>query len=250
MALKTQMGEENKVQDLYFVGSPNVLKVCIALEEMELPHRLVPVDISRGDHLDPALIGGGVTGKLPVLVDNDPADGSEPTTLIESGAILAYLGEKTGKFMPGDGRDRWQVMQWLFWQMGGIGPIGGQLWHFRVFAPRIAPDFDNSYALNRYDHMFGQLWTVMNKRLEGREFLCGPYSVADMACFPWIAYLEPSEGVAAYPNVQRWRDTIGARPAVRRAYDKAFAVETGYEKNDKGVSIYPWEKLLQNVITT
>ena len=235
--------------DFYFVPSPNVYKISIALEEMELPHRLISVDLSRGEHHDPAKIGGGATGKLPVIVDHDPADRGDPVTVFESGAILQYLAEKAGRFLPADLRGRLDVMQWLFWQMGGIGPIGGQLWHFRTFAPRIAPDFDNSYALSRYDHMFSQLWAAMDKRLEQREFLCTDYSVADMACFPWIAYLEPSEGIGEYPNILRWRDSISARPAVREAYAKAGALDTGYERNEKGVPLFPWEGLLKNVIT-
>lgn len=235
--------------DFYFVPSPNVYKVFIALEEMGVTYQPVSVDLSRGEHHDPAKIGGGVTGKLPVIVDHQPADGGEPVTVVESGAILQYLGEKTGQFLPADFRGRLDVMQWLFWQMGGLGPIGGQLWHFRTFAPIIAPDFDNSYALSRYDHMFGQLWKTMDSRLQDREFLCGGYSVADMACFPWIAYMEPSEGIGAYPNILRWRDAISARPAVRDAYAKAETIDMGYERNEKGIPLFPWEGLLKNVIT-
>jgi GST-like protein len=139
-------------------------------------------------------------------------------------------------------------MQWLFWQMGGIGPIGGQLWHFRMFAPRIAPDFDNSYARNRYDHMFAALWETMDQRLETERFLAGEYSIADMACFPWIAYLEPERGIAAYPNVLRWRDEIAGRSAVRAAYEKVAAVDAGYERAENGAVLFPWEGLLANVI--
>lgn len=236
--------------DLFFATSPNVYKVSIALEEMGLPHRLCPIDLSKGEHRDPARIGGAATGKLPVIVDHAPADGGAPLTIVESGAILQYLGEKTGRFIGGeDVRRRLDVRQWLFWQMGGIGPIGGQLWHFRMFAPRIAPDFDNSYSLQRYGRMFDALWQVMDRRLEGRGFLCDDYSVADMACFPWVAYLEPPEGIAAYPNVLAWRDRIAARPAVRAAYAKGGAVDTGYERAENGASLFPWEGLMANVIT-
>lgn len=235
--------------NLYFVASPNVFKICIGLEEMAMPYRLIATDISQGHHLNPANIGGGLTGKLPVIVDDEPHDGGEPLTVFESGAILQYLAEKSGRFLPPELRPRLEVMQWLFWQMGGIGPIGGQLWHFRTFSPRIAPATDNSYSLNRYDHMFARLWSTMNTRLADREFLCGDYSIADMACFPWIKYMEPSEGIDAFPHIRRWRDAIAARPAVQQAYAKIVALEVGYEKNEKGVPLFPWEGLLRNVIT-
>lgn len=234
--------------DLFFVTSPNVTKITIALEEMGLDYRLKPTDLSKGDHLDPANVGGAINGKLPVIVDDAPADGGPPVTLFESGAILQYLAEKAGAFLPAEDRARREVMQWLFWQMGGIGPIGGQLWHFRMFAPRIAPDFDNSYALSRYDRMFGALWTTMNRRLEDRPFLAGEYSIADIACFPWIAYLEPSDGIAAYPNVLRWRDAIAARPAVRAAYARAASADVGYERAENGAALFPWEGLMEHVI--
>lgn len=236
--------------ELFFATSPNVYKVLIALEEMELPHRLVSVDLSRGAHHDPANLGGGVTGKVPVILDHQSADGSGAYTVFESGAILQYLAEKSGRFLPTSARERLEVMQWLFWQVGGIGPIGGQLWHFRMFAPRIAPEFDNSYARSRYETMFGSLWRVMNTRLAKSEFLAGDYSIADMAAFPWVAYLEPNGGVAAYPHVLRWRDTLAARPAVRAAYAAGENIDTDYERNEKGVSLFPWEGLLQHVIST
>lgn len=235
--------------DLFFVTSPNVYKISVALEELELEHRLIPVDLSKGDHHDPAKIGGGVTGKVPVIVDHAPADGGPPRTVFESGAILTYLAEKTGRLIGNDERSRLDVLQWLNWQVGGIGPMGGQLWHFRVFAPRVAPDFDNSYAQQRYDRMFSALWQVMNRRLGEVPFLAGDYSIADIACFPWIAYLEPSEGIATYPNILRWRDAIAERPAVRRAYSAGSSLDTGYERAENGVSLFPWEGLLENVIT-
>lgn len=235
--------------DLFFVTSPNVYKISIALEEMALAHRLIPVDLSKGEHHDPARIGGAVTGKVPVIVDHAPADGGAPRTVFESGAILTYLADKSRQFIGSDEATRLEVLQWLYWQVGGIGPIGGQLWHFRVFAPRIAPDFDNSYALQRYERMFGALWQVMDRRLAEQPFLAGDYSIADMACFPWIAYLEPPEGIAAYPNIMRWRDAIAERPAVRAAYGKGAALDTGYERSENGVSLFPWEGLIENVIT-
>jgi len=236
--------------DLFFVTSPNVYKICIALEEMGLAYTLRPVDLSKGEHLVPENIGGALNGRLPVIRDLAPADGGAPVTLFESGAILEYLGDKTGRFLPSGLRERMEVLQWLYWQVGGIGPIGGQVWHFFAFAPKIAPDFDNSYATNRYYHMFSSLWSVMNRRLEDRAYLGGDYSIADMACFPWISYVEPREGIDVYPNVRRWRDAIAARPAVRAAYERAQALDTGYDRNDKGASLFPWEGLLEHVIVT
>lgn len=235
--------------ELFFVTSPNVYKVAIALEEMELPYTLTPIDLSKGDHLDPSKVAGALTRKLPVIRDSTPADG-DPITIFESGAILQYLAERSSRYLPTESRARLEALQWLFWQVGGIGPIGGQVWHFMTFAPRIAPDFDNSYAMSRYFHMYSSLWQVMDGRLADRPFLAGDYSIADMACFPWISYVEPREGIDEYPNVRRWRDAISTRPAVRRAYERGAALDTGYERNEKGVSLFPWEGLLENVIET
>ena len=235
--------------DLYFATSPNVYKVCIALEEMALDYRLVPVDLSQGAHLDPAKLGGAMTGKVPVIVDHAPADGGAPVTVVESGAILQYLAEKTGQFIGTTPRGRTEVMEWLFWQMGGLGPIGGQLWHFRAFAPIIAPDFDNSYALNRYDRMFARIWRTMDERLAAEPYLAGAYSVADMACYPWVAYLAPADGIEAYPHVLRWRDALAARPAVQAAYARAQALDVGYERNELGTALLPWDGIMQHVIT-
>jgi len=139
-------------------------------------------------------------------------------------------------------------MQWLFWQMSNIGPIGGQAWHFYAFAPKIAPDTDNTYSFNRYFKMWSALWRTLDGQLAAHEFIAGDYSIADMACFPWISYLEPREGCDSFPNIRRWRDAIAARPAVRRAYGKGAAVDTGYGLNEKGVTLFPWEGVLQNLI--
>ena len=234
--------------DLYFATSPNVYKVSIALEEMALAHRLIAVDLSKGEHHDPANLAGANTHKVPVIVDRDPADGGEPITVFESGAILQYLGEKTGAFLPADSRGRIVTMQWLFWQMGGLGPIGGQAWHFFAFAPKIAPNTDHSYSFNRYFNMLTALWRTLESQLAGREFIAGDYSIADMASFPWISYLAPREGTDQFPNIRRWRDTIAVRPAVRRAYAKGQALDTGYGLNEKGVTLFPWEGVLQNLI--
>lgn len=234
--------------DLFFVTSPNVTKVVIALEEMELDYRLVPTDLSQGAHLDPANVAGAINGKLPVICDDSPADGGASMTVFESGAILQYLAEKSAWFLPSNFRGRIETMQWLFWQVGGIGPIGGQHWHFRMFAPRIAPEVDNSYPQSRYDRMFAALWQTMDRRLAEVPYLAGDYSIADMACFPWVAYVEPDCGIGAFSNVRRWRDDIAARPSVRAAYDKAASVDVGYARAENGAALFPWEGLLEHVI--
>jgi GSH-dependent disulfide-bond oxidoreductase len=236
--------------ELFYVASPNVHKICVALEEMELAHRLTAVDVSRGDHHDPGKLGGAATGKLPVIRDEAPADGGEPMVVFESGAILQYLAGKTGRFLSPDPRARQQETQWLFWQMAGLGPIGGQLWHFMAFAPQIAPDFDNSYALGRYRNMWSALWRTMDARLADVPFLGGAYSIADMACYPWVLYIDPQEGADAYPHVCRWRDAISARPAVAAAYRRAFTLDTGYARNEAGATLFPMDGILKHVVVT
>jgi GST-like protein len=234
---------------LYFATSPNVYKVAIALDEMGLEHELVPVDLSKGEHRVPANLDGAPTGKVPVMTDDCPLDGGSPITIFESGAILQYLAEKEGKFLPSDPRSRYLTLQWLYWQMGGLGPIGGQTWHFHAFAPKIAPDFDNSYSLNRYFNMWSSLWQVLERQLTQHSHIAGnEYSIVDMACFPWISYLEPREGIRPYPKIAKWRDSVAQRPAVRRAYAKGSSLDTGYGSNEKGVTLFPWEGLLKNVI--
>lgn len=235
---------------LYYVASPNVHKICVALEEMGLNYELQPVDLSKNEHRDPAKVGGAKFGRLPIIRDAAPADGGEPVLTFESGAILQYLAEKSGRFLPVEMRARQQVLQWLFWQMGGIGPIGGQVFHFMAFAPQIAPDFDNSYALSRYRNMWKALWEVMERQLAETQFLGGEYSIADMACIPWIMYLPPHDGEDAFPNVVRWREEVRGRPAVKRAFERAFALDTGYERNEIGATLFPIDGIIKNVIVT
>jgi len=234
--------------DLFFVTSPNVYKVTIALEEMGLPFQLHPVDISKGEHLDPGKIAGAFSPRLPVIRDSLPPDGAEPMVICESGAILEYVAEKSGLFLPADLRSRYEVKQWLYWQMAGLGPIGGQQWHFNRWAPRIDPQGDHRYALGRFSNIWAGLWRLMDQRLADREFLAGDYSIADMACFPWTIYMEPKDGPDAYPNVVRWIEAIASRPAVKNAYAKGLAVDMGYERNDLGTAIFPQEGLLRHVI--
>lgn len=236
--------------ELYFATSPNVLKVVIALEELNLIYRLVPVDLSKGEQHDPALLGGAITAKVPVLRDDAPSDSGPPLVLAESGAIMFYLGEKFGRYIGAVGRPRTAVMQWLFWQMAGLGPISGQTWHFEIFAPLLAPHADHDYGRRRYQNMLSALWRVMERQLTDQHFLAGDYSMADMACFPWVSYLHAQEGIAAYPAIERWHDAIAARPAVRRALGRYAEIDTGYARNAKGVSLFPWDGLVANVIVT
>lgn len=234
--------------DLFFVTSPNVYKVSVALEEMGLPYALYAVDISKGEHLDRDNIAGAFSPKLPVIRDNQPADGDDPIVLFESGAILEYLAEKSGRFLPKDLRNRYEVKQWLYWQMAGLGPMGGQQWHFNRWAQRIDPTGDHTYALGRFSAIWAGLWQLMNERLETREYLAGEYSIADMACFPWTIYTQPKNGAEAYPNVVRWIEAIADRAAVKAAYAKGLEVDMGYERNDLGTALFPQDGLLKHVI--
>ncbi|MCK9503408.1 MAG: glutathione S-transferase N-terminal domain-containing protein [Porticoccaceae bacterium] len=236
--------------ELFFVTSPNVYKVSVALEEMGLVHECHFVDISKGEHLDPANIAGAVNRKLPVIRDHAPQDGGEPLVIFESGAILEYLAEKSGQFLPKDLRSRYLVKQWLYWQMASLGPMGGQQWHFNRWAPRIAPQMDHSYALDRFSNIWIGLWEIMDKQLGQSPYLAGDYSIADMACFPWVIYTEPRNGAKEYKNISRWAEEIADRPAVQAAYSKGLSVDTGYARNDKGTAIFPAEGLLKYVIVT
>lgn len=233
--------------DLFYSSSPNVYKVMIALEELGLEYRLVFVDLSRGQHTDPANLAGATTGKVPVLRDDAPADGGAPVTIFESGAILQYLAEKTGCLLPVAPRQRMEAMQWLFWQMGGLGPIGGQVWHFKSLAPRLEPDTDFRYPQSRYNHLLRALWDVMERRLSAMDYLAGDYSIADIACFPWIRYLGPDDS-AVFPHLLAWRNRIEARPAVARSYEKNRTFATPYGRNERGGIAYPFEGLAKNVI--
>ena len=234
---------------LFFATSVNVYKIGIALEEMALPWEAHLIDISKGEHLDPANIAGAPTLKLPVIRDTAPADGGEPLVIFESGAILEYLATRTGRFLSTEARARGEVLQWLFWQIGNLGPTTGQAWHFHAFASRIAPEIDNRYSHDRYFKMMAALWRVMDRRLSERPFLAGDYSIADIACYPWIIYLDPLEGMDAFPNIRRWRDTIAARPAVQRLYARIPEIMRGYEVNERSMVMYPWEGIMENVIT-
>lgn len=202
--------------DLYYWTTPNGHKITLFLEETGLPYRIHPINIGKDEQFQPHFLKIAPNNRIPAIVDNEPADGGEPLSLFESGAILLYLAEKTGRFIPQDLRGRQETLQWLFWQMGGLGPMAGQNHHFNRFAPEKVP-----YAIQRYVKETARLYGVLDRRLADRAFVAGDdYSIADMAIYPWIvphAYQE--QDLDDFPHVKRWFQAIQARPATVRAYD-------------------------------
>ncbi|MBE8986888.1 glutathione binding-like protein [Nostoc sp. LEGE 12450] len=208
--------------DLYYWTTPNGHKITIFLEEVGLQYTINPVNIGAGDQFKPEFLKISPNNRIPVIVDHEPADGGAPISVFESGAILLYLAEKTGKLIPQDLRQRTQVLEWLFWQMGGLGPMAGQNHHFSAYAPEKI-----EYAINRYVNETGRLYGVLNKQLADREFVAGDYSIADIAAYPWIVpYERQSQNLEDFPHLKRWFETIKARPATIRAYEKAEALKT------------------------
>ncbi|HET7921454.1 MAG TPA: glutathione binding-like protein [Gammaproteobacteria bacterium] len=201
--------------DLYFWPTPNGQKLKVFVEETGLGCRIVPVDIGKGEQFEPEFLAISPNNKIPALVDHAPADGGAPIALFESGAMLLYLADKLGTLLPADVRGRADVMQWLFWQVGGLGPMAGQNGHFRVYAPEPIP-----YAIERYTKETNRLFGVLDRRLADREYLAGAYSIADIACYPWVV---PHRGLGQtlenFPHLARWFKAIAARPAVVRAYE-------------------------------
>ncbi len=206
--------------DLYYWTTPNGHKITMFLEEVELPYTIIPINIGTGDQFKPDFLKIAPNNRIPAIVDRAPADGGEPISVFESGAILLYLAEKTGKLISSDIRQRVETLQWLFWQMGGLGPMAGQNHHFSQYAPEKIP-----YAIDRYVNETGRLYAVMNKRLSDRTFLAGNnYSIADIAAYPWIVpYERQGQKLENFPHLQRWFEAIKARPATIRAYEKAEA---------------------------
>jgi GST-like protein len=208
--------------DLYYWTTPNGHKITIFLEEVGLPYRIVPVNISKGDQFRPEFLAISPNNRIPAIVDHEPADDGAPISVFESGAILQYLAEKSGRFIPADPRGRVEVTQWLFWQMAGLGPMAGQNHHFSLYAPERIP-----YATDRYVKETNRLYGVLNKRLADRPFVAGTYSIADMAAYPWVVpYKNQGQRLEDFPHLKRWFETIKHRPAVIRAYDKAKEVNT------------------------
>ena len=203
--------------DLHYWTTPNGHKITIFLEETRVPYRLIPVNISAGDQFKPDFLAIAPNNRIPAIVDTSPADGGAPLSLFESGAILLYLAEKTDQFLPADIRGKYEVVQWLFWQVAGLGPMAGQNHHFVQYAPERIP-----YATERYVKETNRLYGVLNKRLADRAFIAGDYSIADMASYPWIVpHKLQQQNLDDFPHLRRWFETVKARPAVKRAYARA-----------------------------
>lgn len=202
--------------DLYYWTTPNGHKISIFLEEAGLPYKIHPINISNNEQFDPEFLKISPNNKIPAIVDNEPADGKGSLALFESGAILWYLAEKTKKFIPSSPREKAEVSEWLFWQVGGLGPMAGQNHHFNIFAPEKI-----HYAMERYVKETARLYGVLNKRLEGRDWVGGnAYSIADMAIYPWIVpHQMQQQNLEDFAHLKKWFEQMAARPAVRRAYE-------------------------------
>ncbi|RST87944.1 glutathione S-transferase family protein [Aquibium carbonis] len=204
--------------DLYYWPTPNGWKITIMLEELGVPYEVKYVNIGKGEQFEPSFLAIAPNNRMPAIVDpegpsSDGKWGGEPISVFESGAILQYLGRKFGQYYPADERARVAVDEWLFWQMGGLGPMCGQAHHFRQYAPEKVP-----YAIDRYTNEVNRLYGVMNRRLADRDFLAGGYSIADMACVGWVKpYKNQGQDIDDFPNLKRWFETVMARPAVERA---------------------------------
>jgi GST-like protein len=208
--------------ELYFWTTPNGYKPLIFLEETGLDSTLVPVDIGAGAQFEPDFLKIAPNKRIPAIVDTAPAGGGKPISVFESGAILHYLAEKTGRFLPTEPAARADVQQWLFWQMGGLGPMAGQNHHFSNYAPEKIP-----YAIDRYVKETARLYRVLDTRLADRDFIAGDYSIADMASYPWVVPCRnQGQDLADFPNLARWFAVVGAREAVKRAYAKGKALNT------------------------
>jgi GST-like protein len=206
--------------DLYYWTTPNGHKITIFLEETGTPYNIIPVNIGKGEQFKAQFLAVSPNNRIPAMVDHAPAGGGAPIAVFESGAILLYLAEKLGQFLPRDVRARIDVIQWLFWQMGNLGPMAGQNNHFSNYAVEKLP-----YAMDRYRNEVNRLYGVLDKRLAQRAFVAGEYSIADMAIYPWIVPHErQGQKIADFPHLKRWFEGIRERPAVERAYAKAKAV--------------------------
>lgn len=204
--------------DLYYWTTPNGHKITLFLEEVGLPYTIKPIDISKDEQFEPSFLKIAPNNRIPAIVDHEPADGAGPLSVFESGAILLYLAEKTGQFLSRDVRLRQQTLEWLFWQMGGLGPMAGQNHHFGTFAPEKIP-----YAIERYVKETARLYGVLDRQLQTRPFIAVDYSIADMACFPWIAsHARQQMNLDDFPNLKRWYMTIAEREATQKAYQLAF----------------------------
>lgn len=219
--------------DVYYWTTPNGHKITIFLEETGLPYTIKPINIGKGEQFSPEFLSISPNNRIPAIVDHKPADGKGPLSVFESGAILQYLAETTGKFLPSDLRGRTETMQWLFWQMGNLGPMLGQNHHFRNYAAEKIP-----YAINRYVKETERLYGILDERLADREFIAGAYSIADMACYPWIVLHErQGQNLDDFPNLKRWFETIQRRDAVQRAYALAKTINASPTMTEEAKSI-------------
>jgi GST-like protein len=216
--------------DLYYWPTPNGFKISIMLEECGLPYKLIPINISTGEQFKPEFLAISPNNRMPAIVDPQ-GPGGRPISIFESGAILQYLGRKTGKFYPADERGRVEVEQWLYWQMGGLGPMAGQLNHFKHYARETLP-----YAIKRYEDEVNRLYGVMNRHLADRPFLAGKYSIADMACVGWVnLWKRQDQNIDDFPNLKRWLETVKARPAVQRGMALGMDLRQGIDMKDAKV---------------
>jgi GSH-dependent disulfide-bond oxidoreductase len=220
--------------DLYYWPTPNGHKITMFLEDAGLEYRIIPVDIGAGDQFKPEFLAISPNNRMPAIVDDAPADGGEPLSVFESGAILLYLAEMTGKFLPTDLRGRKTVIEWLFWQVGGLGPMAGQNHHFVQYAPEKLP-----YAVDRYVNETNRLYGVLDRRLRDRAFLAGDvYTIADMACYPWIVpWKKQLQNLDEFPDLRRWFEAIRERPATIRAYEKGkpWSEQPVVNENSRGI---------------
>lgn len=200
--------------DLYYWPTPNGCKITILLHELEVPYNLIPLNIAKGDQLKPTFASISPNRRMPAIVDHAPTGGGEAIPMFESGAILMYLAEKHGRFWPRETRQKYEVAKWVMWQMGGLGPMCGQAHHFRQYAPEAIP-----YAVERYTNEVNRLYGVLDARLADREYIAGDYSIADMACWPWIKpYKGQGQVLEEFPHLKRWFLALNQRPGVRAGW--------------------------------
>jgi GST-like protein len=205
--------------DVHYWPTPNGHKITMFLEEAEVPYTIMPVNIGKGEQFTPQFLAISPNNRMPAIVDHAPLERGSAISVFESGAILLYLADKNERFIPSDARGRVEVLQWLFWQVGGLGPMAGQNHHFNRYAPEKIP-----YAIERYVNETNRLYGVLNKRLADREFLAGAYSIADMASYPWIVPYElQGQNLNDFPNLKRWFEAIKGRAATVRAYERGTA---------------------------
>jgi len=230
-------GAMTKPIDLYYWPTPNGWKITIALAEFNLPYTLHLVDIGRGDQFGEEFLKLSPNNRMPALVDHDGPDG-QPVSLFESGAILQYLGRKTGRFYGTNEHERIEIEQWLMWQMGGVGPMAGQAHHFLKYAPALEPPQDLPYAKDRYRNEVARLYGVLDKRLRNREYVAGPYSIADMAIWPWASLWEgQQQDITSFPNMSAWLERVGVRPAVIAGRSVAEDKRSGIQSDQKAQEI-------------